>query len=424
MSIINIITHSGLEAKDLVGKYTQREATGHVKDSNYASDITDEILNPNNSTNNNKEQREVGKLLGIYDNNDSTEEYDVHEKGKSKGDEEKEKRPSLIAAVMAAEQNLKPQQTSTTEENKEESEVVVTAAVVEKNAEVEQEDELLDQIEKQPVLEEEEEAKMVEDDTPVDTPLPVTESVPEKEQETEEQDDQSTKKKRCALLLLILVTIIALATVIGIMVGKNSNNDANKALESDIIGTGAAGETSSSPTASPIGYCPSTHALFTIKSSSTTTGVGGDDDEEGSMILQGSTDDDKNINTTKSWVLRDSCTGVEVMRCLPCSSNFGSNSADSGSSDSGGGGNLFDIDGSSSSTTTTTTTTTNVFEFDNTCIGKTDRPRPIRDGERFRFNLLVVEDDETSSNLKGSSGQCVNSEGLEYGWGRFDNVGE
>ena len=113
------------------------------------------------------------------------------------------------------------------------------------------------------------------------------------------------------------------------------------------------------------------------------------------------------------------------MRCLPCSSNFGSNSADGGSSDSGGGSNLFDIDNGSSSSSTTTTTT-NLFEFDNACIGKTDRPRPIRDGERFRFNLLVVEDDdETSSNsLKGSSGQCVNSEGLEYGWGRFDNLGE
>ena len=76
--------YTGLEAKDLVGKYTQRDVANYMKDSNYAPDITDEILNPNNSTNNNKEQREVGKL--VHDNNDSTEEYDVYEKGKSKGE--------------------------------------------------------------------------------------------------------------------------------------------------------------------------------------------------------------------------------------------------------------------------------------------------------------------------------------------------
>ena len=136
------------------------------------------------------------------------------------------------------------------------------------------------------------------------------------------------------------------------------------------------------------------------------------------------------VGQQKTWILREACTNDIVMKCLPCSPNVASSSSlfsdtQTGQSNLFNNNNNEPVPSPSSSSTYSPT-----WLMDRNCIGNTNRPRPVSaSGERFRFNLLLGNDDLTeaageSGAIFSGGGVCVDNEGRGYEFGSFDNVGK
>ena len=309
-------------------------------------------------------------------------------------------------------------------------------------------DEIINQVEKQ-----EEEPAVAGEACPIPTTTPISISIeqPEEEipkesleeEEEEEKPSNNNKRRKWTLLLLLLLIIIAIATVVGVMISKKdkTNDDNIKVVEQQDIGITE--QTSTAPTPEP-GYCPSSSTLFSIQSNIINGGSSVQRQQQQGGLQQ------EVGQQQKTWILREACTNDVVMKCLPCSPNVASPSTTTASDTS----SLFSDTATITTTTEAETVQSNLFNNNNNepipsppsssntntysptwlmnrnCIGNTNRPRPVTtDGERFRFNLLLWNDDLTeaageSGAIFSGGGMCVDNDGRRYEFGLFDAVGK
>jgi len=280
-------------------------------------------------------------------------------------------------------------------------------------------DDELDQAEKQAAVNEpkqqaaaalaEEDPKIPEPETTAPTtPFSSYHNVGESPKPSGQEDERpERKKKRWALLLLLLVVTVTIAVVLGVVLGGNKSEEENasdKALGADDISSETTIDPKVpflSPTIAPSTYCPANTKLLSVQHSTNDT-----QDEQFW----------KNFRMT--WVVRDACSGEEMLRCLPCANTAFSptTSAPTTSSPTLSPTTAAPITSKPTNSPSTSPSTSRPSSsprtLDEQCIGSSDRPRPVRNGERFRFNIVGASD----------AGQCVDDGGRLYERGAFDDV--
>ena len=416
--------HPGLSAQELVSTF-KAPATQSIINQKNSIESSGDINDPN-STNEDKEQRKVGKIgrLDISGEHTEIEEsYEVSPRRKKEQvvvkdevDKEEKKEVEEVKKVPSANEHDDEPKIVPKEESKVDTDIETTAPAVDN-------DDIINQVEKQ------REEPAVEEACPMPTtPLPISIEQPEErskespvvDEGEEEKPSNNNKRRKWTLLLLLLLIIIAIATVVGVMVSKGDENntadDNNKAVEQDIVITE---DETSTTTPTPEPYCPSSTTLFSIQSNIIN---GGSVQQQGGLQQE--------VGQQKTWILREACTNDIVMKCLPCSPNVASSSSlfsdtQTGQSNLFNNNNNEPVPSPSSSSTYSPT-----WLMDRNCIGNTNRPRPVSaSGERFRFNLLLGNDDLTeaageSGAIFSGGGVCVDNEGRGYEFGSFDNVGK
>jgi len=252
-------------------------------------------------------------------------------------------------------------------------------------------------------------------DDPAPLPSSPTSEVSPKPATADDRPRQPSRKTKIALLLLLLAVAIT-GTIIGVLLGgKKSGDDNDDAMDriaspDDNNNVPPAEVSSRSPSRSPAGYCPAGSKLFSVRRA------------ENARRERSAT------TSETTWAVKDACTGEEVLRCSsPCSDGIVALPTPSPTPRT-----------TTSSPTPSPTPVPSArrpapdtvadgptenpsakHDADESCIGNDERPRPVRDGERFRFNLLG-----TNSTAGRDDGQCVDGDGRLYERGEFDDVGE
>ena len=122
----------------------------------------------------------------------------------------------------------------------------------------------------------------------------------------DEDVQQRPKKNRGAISLLLLV-IVVIAMVLGVVLGRKNSDDEDASKM--VLVT----EDTNVPSRSPTIYCPFNTKLFSIQHTSVK---------------------EKNTLTNShptTWVLKDACSDMEVIRCLPCAATGNTSLAPSSS---------------------------------------------------------------------------------------------
>jgi len=368
----------GKSSQELVGFYSNRNIS---KSEIYMQDVesSGEILNPNN---NNRERYSTGNIgrLDIKEQmNDTDTEFTSY--------------TSPRKAKNVEEEEVVEEVTSDTSEHKEEEKIIAAQPIAAPlPEEIPQSNDILDEIEKQQQILATASEEVVEElAKPVDAAAAVIEEEESSKPTPTEQEEQTNKKRTYILISIIVLIALILAIIIGVFVARKE--DSNEAV--GIVDLLDVESPTISPTA-PTGYCPSSTSLFELSSGSSS-----------GIQQQGN---DELTSSEFTWTLKDSCTNTMIMKCLPCSSNVGQQQQQDEE-------NVVSTSLFTESTTLEPTLDPDIQINHEQCIGSTSRPRPVHNGERFRFNLLTI-----SSAYNNKSGSCQNINKLSYEYGMFINV--